>query len=219
MADSHDNRGDQRSAAELTQDTNITAPWPFFLFEAFKQNRGQAMIWVIAGFLPVVAIGGYLALAIPAMAQQLPILIIFGYGLATYLAERNMCRTVIVIRPDEHRVMIDEQRWWREDERQLADAFKYHTGQRSEAWLYPVDGGYAPFVAWAESLEVDDDTATASHVAGIRTTMGSAERVARHRQRDNSEIARYGWLTLIILSGLLATYLAGSKAIDAFVGN
>lgn len=216
--DSSNDSGD--SLIAVGEDTNMTAPWPFFLFSAITHNRGQALTWITVTMVPTLAIAAFTALAYPSLASQAPLLLIIGLAFATYLAERNMTRTVVVIREDQDHIMLDEQSWWRDEERRIPDAYKHWNGKRPEAWLYLVTAGdkvgYKPFVPWTESLKVTDETATSAHVAGVRVTMGAAERVARHRTPDGREVARYGMLTLIILAGLLGTYLAGNKAVDVF---
>jgi len=176
------------------------------------------MPWIALGFGPVLLAAGYLLLVYPTSAAQLFPLLIAGYAISTYLAERNMTRLVFVISEDEDRIMIDDQSWWRDEERQIPDAFKYWNGKRSEAWLYKSGEQYEPFVAWAEPLEIGSDSASAAHVAGVRTTMNAAEKMARHRQRDSREMARYGLLAVLALGGLLFAYLAGNEALDVFVG-
>lgn len=219
------------------EDTNITAPWPALMFKAGRRSPGQAMTLVLIAALPCMALGLVLAFTYPAAAQTPVHFLIAAYILATLLVHRNMTRPVMVVRMDNGRVCVDEQRWWRDQERQLPDSIKRwdELRKRRVAWLYPVgeeietqgESGQPvktvvwslmPFDAWAERLEVKAGDASAAHVAGIKTTMLASEHLARHQEPDGREVVRHGLLALLVAIGLLATYMAGSRALDAFTG-
>ena len=202
----------------ISADTNITAPWPTFLLHALSADRGQALVWAFIGLVPALIAGAYIVLTMPNGQQFGLFALAAGYAVATMLAERNMTKLVVVVSKDENRICIDEQKWWRRDERAIPDAFKYANGKFAEAWLYRKDNHYEPWIAWRERLTVTAEAESAAHISSVKTTMGAAERMARHRQKDNREFARYGLLVLLALSGLIAVYLAGGDAIDTFAG-
>ena len=221
---------------EIPSDTNISAPWPMFLPAAVRRYPAVSLMTTAMLLFPFILVGVYIVLAFPDFQTQAPLVLLPGLALASYALEKQLCRTVVVIRPEEGMVCIDEQRWWRDQERLIPDSVKRfdEDTRRPVAWLYPATtlipdpteedpdrmrstAIMLPFTAWEKPLEVTADMASAAHVGGVRTTMAAAEHIALHQEPDGKEIARYGLLAIIILSGLLAAYLAGSKAIDAFV--
>lgn len=212
-------------------DTNIAAPTVMFLMAAWKHARGQAAFTIALSAGPVLLIGGIVLLIFPQLLSQAMLLLVIAWAAATVVAQKTMVRDVIVIRMDGERPCIDLQSWWKSDERMIPDALKHaHRGQVI-AWLYevteevtdPVTGEVTTityltdFDAWEQSLDIGEGDASAAYIAGIKTTMKASEDMASYQEADNSEIARYGLLTLIILAGLLAVYLAGTKAIDTFI--
>lgn len=217
------------------EDTSITAPWPSLMFKAGRRSPGAAMTNVLIAALPCMALGLVLAFTYPAAAQTPVHFLVLAYILATILIHRNMTRPVMVVRLDNGRVCVDEQRWWRDQERQLPDSIKRwdEARKRRIAWLYPVEGEeevdgpdgkkvkapvqwLMPFDAWGEQLEVKAGDASAAHVAGIKTTMLASEHLARHQEPDGREMVRHGLLALLVAIGLLATYMAGSRALETF---
>ena len=211
-------------------DTNVTVPWPTFLLMAVRRYPGRTLPLLTAVAVPALAVAGGIVLFYPAMIQYILVVGLLAYIAATVLVERSVTRAVMVILPDQDRVQVDEQRWWFDDERAIPDVYKLWNGKRAIAWLYPVEGGsFMPFSPWNPAYSplklvapkkgtaqaASQAPASSAHIAGIRTTMNAAGRIARHRTPDGKEIARYGLMAMIILFGLLAVYLAGNKAIDA----
>lgn len=220
MGGDSDSSGSEVIAEALPrgENTNVTAPWPFFLFSAIRHSRGQGVMYAVAGIGGGVLAAGILVLISPSYSQMSLLLILGGFILATYLSERNMTRPVNVISLDNDRVMIDRESWWRSEERKIPNSHKAMLdGKRPIAWLYEVDGVVKPFQPWAEPIPQTADGATASDVARVNAVMRSAGRVARHRNPDNRDAVRYGFMTLIILGGLIAAFMGGNEAVDTFI--
>lgn len=198
--------------------TNNSAPWPLFLFSAISHSRGQGLMYAGIGIGGGLLAAGIMALISPAYTQMSLVLILGGFIGATILAERNMTRPVNVISLDNERVMIDRESWWRDEERKIPNSYKAMLdGKRPIAWLYEVEGGLMPFHPWAEPIPETPDGATASDVARVNAVMRSAGRVARHRNPDNRDAVRYGFMALIIVSGLIGAFMGGQEAVDTFI--
>lgn len=224
-------RGNDRryfEGVEPPSDTNIDSPWTLFLVHAFRREFMPSLGFLAVSLLPVVAVAGYGALTNPeAVLQFIPLLVVGSWLAASVLAERNLCRDVVIIRLEGDQPVIDHQRWWKADERLIPDEVKLWNGKRPVAWLYPVsvtgvDTGevvtwFAPFSAWNEPLVIDEDSASAAHIAGIKTTMKASSDIARYQEPGRNDTARYGLLVVVILFGLLAAYMAGNEAIDKFL--
>lgn len=233
MGDSGDRRFFEGVA--FPEDTNISAPWPFFLARAAAKYRGATLVYIAVAGVPVFALGAVLYFTAPALGYMTSLYAtLLTWAAATMLAERKLTRLVVVIRPEDDIACIDEQKWWRDDERSIPDSVKRwdEDRRRSVAWLYPVETevaseagettvvrALAPFTAWSKPLVINDKQAAASHIAGIKTTMASSERIARHREPDGREAMRHGLLAVLALVGLLAIYLAGSRALETFTGH
>ncbi len=213
-------------------DTNITAPWLTFLLAAWRHNWQVTAGFVAIPLVLALVVAGYLALTNPGAVNQLvPLMLVSVYLAATILAERSMCRSVFIIRMERDMAVIDHQRWWKADERRIPDSVKKFDGKRPIAWLFPnsrtathittgevtVTEWLEPFTAWDEALVINDDSASAAHIAGIKTTMKASSDIAKYQEPGRTDVAKYGLLVVVILFGLLAAYLAGNEAIEQFI--
>lgn len=224
---------DKRDDLKAFPENTATAwPWPFFMWGVLRRFGMDGWIFLAQFVIPALAAAGILALIYPTFAAQTIMLPVAAYAVATKYASGRFTRPVMLIHPDQDKITLDEQLWWRDQERMIPDAVKRDDDGRRMAWLFPVndkvttivDGkevqsdGSALFAfdANMEPIVIAEDTATASHVAGIRTTMQAAEDLARHQIDDGQEAMRYGLLAVIIIAGLIAAFLAVGEAVEQF---
>jgi len=190
-------------------------PWPEFAWKAVTYNTATKQTSGAVGFL---------ALCVTvASVSFLPWNLVLGVGViaalaggigAVSLAKRQAVRPVILVRRNEHGgAYIDFEEWWRDDEADFPDLWRWpYQGGRilfldalGEGNVQPVNPWAYPMPAGKGAISPQDVSQAAFEAQALRETLKV--------EGGMSELVKTGFMLLFSGGCMLAVYLAGQQIV------